>query len=685
MPNIRREILRSDETIGTLAYITDVWSAAIAGQQLKYQQTVAVGNGTSYTYPRAMYTYTSIATPETPTSDNFPMYLGQLESLQLYFNPENTNAAQTYGFYLIDTNDPAYELYEQNKIMDMLSTLDIYYITVYTDGTHILVYDPNVVASYDGFYILGTTYDERTVVRMIDNARQNGYSVEPLEIIANYFLASVGLNETRANSGTRNLSDKQVQIYPPVIYSPIYNLRRGNSEYEWNFNVNNMSYLAPMTSQTTYLFKEILKVQYSVRGDMQQKTIVNIPSFNPATESNSNRYAYIVGNTVSIRDPLLPKLPESTTTIYPNTFPTNTCSFVNIRLNSSIVNELKDKYATTYFPLAYDVNSNASSTDLQILRRQFTLGSYISFQTLYHSGNDFSYLGFYEAANNTFLTQDNVFTFMPETTGLCGFNYKATNYAANGNVTIDNTVDACDQMPSKIMNIFLIKLSSQSITDQQLNKLSLVTHYANSGTNSSWILNTDLQKDSFPFTEYKMTYLTNTILHELCEINETSVAESQPLIRGFNVTAVPNSNDSNLPAFTLYTLVDNHISWRAQTASYVTYNFIYNSANGRNMFGLCSYTYRQLISHDTASYYDLNISYEGGSTSGVAYTTNNTNVVNVGTATYYLVAANVVVPCWVTASNITTLCLKKGLLISPKVIYAKKHSMTGNFYMSYQC
>lgn len=684
MPNIRREILRSDETIGTLAYITDVWQGSNSNQ-LKYNQTIAIGNGTTYTYPRAMYTYTSISTPETPTSGNFPMYLGQQEDLQLYFNPENTNAAQTYGFYLIDMNDPTTELYQRSKIMGILSTLDIYYITVYTNVTDTLVYDPNVARSYNGFYILGVTYNEDIVIRMIDEARENGYSVEPLEIIANYFLASVGL-VIRGNSGTRTINDKQVQIYPPVIYSPIFNLRRGNSDYEWNFTVNYLSYLAPMTSQTTYLFKEILKVQYSVRGDMSQKTVVNIPSFNPATESNSNRYAYIVGNTVSIKDPLLPKLPESSTTIYPNSFPTNTCSFVNIRLNSSVANELKEKYATTYFPLAYNVNSNASSTDLQILRRQFTLGTYISFQTLYHSGSDLSYLGFYEAANNTFLTENNVFPFIPETTGLCGFDYRATNYSLNGTVTTDNTVEVCYQMPSKIMNIFLIKLSSQSLTGPQLDKLSFVTHYANSGTNSSWILNTDLQKDNFPLTEYKMTYLTNKILPEFCEINETSVVESQQSIRGFNVTAVPNDNDSHLPAFTLYTLVDNQISWKAQTASYVTYSFIYNSGNGRNMFGLDSYTYREMINPNTGvSYFDLKTSYEGGSASGVAYTTSNTNINNVGAATYYLVGANVVVPCWVMRSNITTLCFKKGLLISPKVIYAKRHSMTGNFYMSYQC
>lgn len=684
MPNIRREILRGDETIGTLAYITDVWQAA-SSEQLRYQQTIAVGNGTTYTYPRAMYTYTSIATPETPTFGSFPMYLGQQEDLQLYFDPNNTNAAQTYGFYLIDINNPTDELYEENKIMGILATLDIYYITVYTDGTNVLVYDPTVLASYNGFYILEIAYNENNVLRMIDEAHQNGYSIEPLEIIANYFLAGVGLNE-RVHSGTRTLSDKQVQVYPPVIYSPIFNLRRGNSEYEWNFKVNHFSYLAPMTSQTTYLFKEILKVQYSVRGDMQQKTVVNIPSFNPATESNSNRYAYIVGNTVSIRDPLLPKLPESGTTIYPNTFPTNTCSFVNIRLNRDVVSELKDKYATTYSPLAYDVNSNASSTDLQILRRQFTLGSYISFQTIYHSGTDLSYLGFYEAANNTLLTENNVFPFIPETTGLCGLNYRATNYALNGTVTTDDTVEPCEQMPSKIMNIFLIKLSSQSLTNQQLDKLSLVTHYANSGTNSSWILNTDLQRDNFPLADYELAYLTNKILPTLCEINETSVVEPQPAIRGFNVTAVPNTSDSHLPGFTLYTLLDSQLMWRAQTASYVTYDFIYNSANGRNMLGLYSYEYRQMVNTNTnVSYFGLKTAYEGGSILGVAYTTNNTNINNVGTATYYLVGANVVVPCWVTTSNITTLCFKKGLLVSPKVIYAKKHSMTGNFYMSYQC
>ena len=172
MKNLQRELLSVHDANKILSYITDIALSPHIVQSInyKYDNTIAIGTGSSYTYPRAMYLYGRFDTPETPTQSFFPVEIWSDGTQSLMYDPRDEEH-RTYGFYLIDdSNIPAYDV---TKILDKLYLLDIYYIVVFEDGRTTLVFDPNEPEHYgDGFYLLDQTYSERNVIRALDLARE---------------------------------------------------------------------------------------------------------------------------------------------------------------------------------------------------------------------------------------------------------------------------------------------------------------------------------------------------------------------------------------------------------------------------------------------------------------------------------------------------------------------------------
>lgn len=627
MSNLRREILSGADSRTSLAYISDVYVIPGSAELCltgKYYNTIAKGTGSSYTYPRAMYTYSV---------------------------PGVVNEQITYP------------------------------MQVYTDGATILWYDPDNSNSFDGFYCTiksNTTYDVDTIKSMMQGAEEHNISLSDHTTWEGY----------EGGLGVWAKDPVRLQVYPPVIYSPVGSIQRLFNQSTALYDIqhsacikleNQFAYLMRYPhsqTSTAYLFKNMFKITYSTNSDMSDKQTRYIPSFNPATESNSStKYAYIDELNVIIKDPVMPNLPiEYTYSV--NTWPTGElCSYFKLELNETLKESLQNKYQTHYAPLAYNINSS-DTTGTHILRRQCSIGSGNVYTTTYTPGQSgLSYYKFYKCSNNQPLSSSNYVTFMPNDnvgeTDPMTFRFTLTYY---GNINqYSNNYGNTTFYKGTIMNIFLINVGSSALTNDRLQGLSKVIKKSNMGQNSSFTAALNFVDSNEIVHGRQEDYLL--ALHPDWEAYQLPRHKTRlrPVVtqqygcstENFEVYSIPSAYSTgeaiNIPAFKLYS------KNRPSTYVYsIAYTALYNNGNGRNLFYLQTPASNTTTQLHTVSYVTNDTINEQ---CAYAPTGSNQN-------TYYIVAASFAVPF--KNNNTDAVFLDKGILFSPEQIYTKKETQSSS-------
>lgn len=166
-----------------------------------------------------------------------------------------------------------------------------------------------------------------------------------------------------ANFGNGNSA---YQVYPPIV----------NSEIQTLIGQDSNAILIPCnaicsTGENIPLFPKLFHITYAT-GMSTSYSHTYIPSFNPITGNGDTQYAYMRGQSIHIKDPLITKaIPNSSVAEYSGSFPSNMYSYFRIELNANIYNTpRKTSYHTTYYPIAYTKQNNVS-----ILRRQNNMTS----------------------------------------------------------------------------------------------------------------------------------------------------------------------------------------------------------------------------------------------------------------------------------------------------------------------
>lgn len=172
------------------------------------------------------------------------------------------------------------------------------------------------------------------------------------------------------------------QVYPPVGLTTLGSIRPLSGSDTKNFTLFNSKYISRLSiSDKTYLLPKIFNVQYATNMS-NSYTTVQIPSFNPITESNNSQYAYFYGSLVIIKDPALPNYKVPTGVMdYGSNYDSTYFTYFSVAANGSVCNANQTSWDTTQYPLSY----TRTSANTYIHRRQFVLGNNTRIRTIRES------------------------------------------------------------------------------------------------------------------------------------------------------------------------------------------------------------------------------------------------------------------------------------------------------------
>ena len=172
---------------------------------------------------------------------------------------------------------------------------------------------------------------------------------------------------------------RKLQIYPPIIKASINTIYGCNNDIIRMYIGESGENFVKINGKvaTAYLFKGMFNVSYSTvqkptsQLSNSEKVNITIPSFNPSTESNSTRFAYVDAGLMFIKDPLFANvtIPTSLPRQY---HPTSSLgsgpymvTYVSISPNYTVLEPIASRYVSNYLPLAYDKSIAFSSNPAQ--------------------------------------------------------------------------------------------------------------------------------------------------------------------------------------------------------------------------------------------------------------------------------------------------------------------------------
>ena len=462
------------------------------------------------------------------------------------------------------------------------------------------------------------------------------------------------------------------QVYPPIVacnLCEIGQFRIGSSDNVFKmslgYGVSNINYLQD-DDNVAYLFPGIFHVTVGYQNNSSYSSY-NIPSFNPATNSNSTQWAYVRGNIVTIKDPKIPKMPIDDYVEY-STWPTNTVTHFEISVSNNAV-AYKNAYGTTFYPLAY----NKLSSPPYIIRRQFELGQNLTITTRKVISSSGFHFEFYKA-NNTKITSSNRMSMHvgEDNDMLCAFNpfklYYDPEVGSNYNPS-SITGTNYGEIKAKVTNVFILGGDKPRMDDFMISRN--LKYFSHQHYKTNYTAPGDLP-DDFIFNIFKMS--ADAALMGTQFTNFERNDSNNPIYKGnvgtFRMYSVKSSyrdgygSSRFIPAIEFWSPYENNISYidwdTFMNTSYLNeYDINDHLISVQNNILNASVTYS--VTHDNP------------------VTVSTLSAANAPTISYYYVGFNFIIPLLDKDAKFT-FCT--GSVVSNEPFYAKRVASTAATFIT---
>ena len=387
----------------------------------------------------------------------------------------------------------------------------------------------------------------------------------------------------------------QYQVYPPIIYCS----ELSGIGYQYNHTdcfrmeivSNGFEYLnntAQDKDLTAYIVQGAFRLYYNTAylangiNDIQQYTAtIDFPTFNPMTDSNQNKYAYVKNDAIFIKDSNLPRFPiisdpQQMTMQWGSRIPRaieNVALYYTISLNPDIFSNLQTKFDRGCFAIQTDNHT------LRIGRRSCKqdIGYYnsaITIQLPARTGSIFRY--YYNGSEIRTSTRITLAPTNSTSTGNYAIGSSLTNPASNFTME-EISGPSIGLHCAKLLNVFFIKVTSTEANKMNyFGKKSCYLNNKSFNTGLKWSSSFEVRAEHSntpigTFIDANVINVEHPILH-------TTTSENPG---DFDVFRAENENYSRYPAIELgieeLAVRPENFQLSNQTITYYSYTSLYNN------------------------------------------------------------------------------------------------------------